>query len=120
MIEDIKRQDFSARWATDAAKLGYPDYVHGIVMDMADRNLLSAIQQENMPLETTRAMLRALVACIGHVHGRGRVHAGAVPGLSLCPLNSFSHSTKCVSPPPPHRSQAPQRCPFTRRSVAAH
>ena len=126
-LEPKRKQEFAARWAADAAKLGYPDYRHGIVMDMADRNLLSAIQQENMSLETVRAMLRALVACVGHVHSRGRVHAGAVPCLSLCPLNSFSHSAKCVSflqnappPRPPHRSETPQRRPLARRSVAAH
>ena len=101
-----RKQEFAARWAADAAKLGYPDYRHGIVMDMADRNLLSAIQQESMPLETTRAMLRALVACVGHVHGHGRVHAGAVPCLSLRPL-VFPFSLLEMHPPRPPQISSP-------------
>ena len=68
-----------SRWATDAARWGFPDFKFGIVMPAAHRNLMTAMLQERMDVPEVVKVFKNLAQCLRLVHERGHIHGDFKP-----------------------------------------
>ncbi len=63
-----------AEFQAAARREGRGDYVHGLVMEAAERNLLSVFQKENMSIDSVRFTMMQLGECLKHMHEMGVIH----------------------------------------------
>ena len=78
-------EDLKARWDTDVADLDFGEgkrfggYKYGIVMPLAQRNLMMIMLQELRAHEVPAKVLRSLAGCLGVMHANKKVHTDFKP-----------------------------------------
>lgn len=88
----------------------------GMVMEAAERNLLSILIHERPSLDAARDMFQGVIQCLQHLH-QGRQILVSVPFFPLYLALSFTH---LLSAQDPLRSQAAPSASHARSHVAYH
>ena len=81
ILIEATSDEYGERWAADCkedARLD-DDYIYGIVMPAAKRNLMVVLLQEFLDLTSSTRMLRAFALALQHVHEHNQMHGDVKP-----------------------------------------